>query len=129
MLLSEFLSKKRKKNSTKVSEFGTIEDDGLGRTSMLLKVIGRGENLKVGYDLKAASGEIKNSIKSEKQTLKTILNQEYGWYKNENKSTVKPPEKKSKVKISWDGIDSTKTQTESSATKKEDAEKNLFKKK
>jgi hypothetical protein len=76
-----------------------------------------------------ASGEIKNSIKSEKQTLKTILNQEYGWYKSENKSAVKPSEKKSKVKISWDGIDSTKTQAEPSATKKEGAEKNLFKKK
>jgi hypothetical protein len=109
ILLSEILSKKRKKNKSNVTEFGVVEDDGLGRTSLLLKIIGKGENIKVGYDIKAASSEVKNNIKSERQTLKTILNQEYGWFKKDSVPKQKPIEKKSRFKISWDGTDSLKT--------------------
>ena len=79
MLLSEILSKKRKKNKITASEFGIVEDDGLGRTSLLLKIENKGEDVKVSYDMKAAGGEIKSTIKSERQTLKSLLNQEYGW--------------------------------------------------
>ena len=38
MLLSEILSKKRKKNKSNVTEFGVVEDDGLGTTSICLKI-------------------------------------------------------------------------------------------
>ena len=48
--------KKRKKNKSNVTEFGVVQDDGLGRTSILLKIVGAGEDVKVSYDLKAASG-------------------------------------------------------------------------
>ena len=101
ILLSEILSKKRIKNKNNNTEFGVVEDDGLGRTSLLLKIIGNGENAKVSYDMKAAGAEVKNDIKKEKQTLKSILNQEYGWYKNDSTLKQKPPEKKSRFKISW----------------------------
>ena len=86
VLLSEILSRKRKKNKTKVTEFGEVQDDGLGRTSMLLKIVYKGEDVKVSYDMKAAASEVKNNFKSERKTLKTILNQEYGWYKNDTAS-------------------------------------------
>ena len=32
---------------------------------------------------KLQGAKIKNNIKSERQTLKTILNQEYGWFKSD----------------------------------------------
>ena len=59
MLLSEILSKKRKKSRNSVSEFGVVEDDGLGRTSLLLKIENKGDEVKVGYDIKAAGSEDK----------------------------------------------------------------------
>jgi hypothetical protein len=108
MLLSEILSKQRKKNKSNVTEFGVIEDDGLGRTSILLKVVGKGEELKVGYDIKAVSADVKNNMKSEKQNLKSILNQEYGWFKSDTSAKKKPVEKKSRFRISWDETDTTK---------------------
>jgi len=108
ILLSEILSKKRKKNKSNVTEFGVVEDDGLGRTSLLLKIVGKGEEAQVGYDMKAASREIKNNIKAERQTLKTILNQEYGWYKSDSSVKQKPAEKKSRFKITWEETDSMK---------------------
>jgi hypothetical protein len=103
MLLSQILSKKRKKNN--VSEFGVVKDDGLGRTSLLLKVESKGDEMKVGYDIKAAAQGVKNNIKEERKTLKTILNQEYGWYKDDAELTKKTPEKKPSFSITWEGND------------------------
>jgi hypothetical protein len=103
ILLSEILSRKRSKYKPKVTEFGVVEDDGLGRTSLLLKVIGKGETAKVSYDIKAASAEVKKNITKEKQSLKTILNQEYGMYETDSIAKKPPPEKKKQFKIQWDG--------------------------
>ena len=108
ILLSEILSRKRAKNKSNLTEFGVVEDDGLGRTSLLLKIIGKGEVAKVGYDMKAAGTEVKNNFKKEKQTLKTILNQEYGLYKNDSTANQKPAEKKQRFKITWDDGDTVK---------------------
>jgi hypothetical protein len=103
ILLSEILSGKRKKRSN-ITEFGVVEDDGLGRTALLLKIVGKGEEAKVSYDMKAAGDQVKNSIKKEKESLKTILNQEYGWYKGDSAVNKKQPEQKkpSRFKIKWD---------------------------
>jgi hypothetical protein len=109
ILLSEILSKKRKKNKSNTTEFGVIEDDGLGRTSLLLKIIGKGDQAKVSYDMKAAGTEVKNNFKKERQTLKTILNQEYGLYKNDSTVKQKPEVKKSRFKIIWEDSDTVKT--------------------
>jgi hypothetical protein len=128
MLLSEILSKKRKKNKSNISEFGVVEDDGLSRTSLLLKIVNKGKDVKVGYDIKAAGNEIKNNIKAEKQTLKTILNQEYGWFKSDTATKQKPVEK-SRFRITWDETDSVKSTPDPPVEKKESALKNFFKKK
>ncbi len=115
VLLSEILSKKRKKNKKSVTEFGAVEDDGLGRTSMLLKIKNKGEEVKVSYDIKAAASEIKDDIKKEKKTLKTLLNKEYGWYKNDTSVVEKPAAKKPKFRVTWeenDGAPGTSTSTE-----------------
>jgi hypothetical protein len=118
ILLSEILSKKRKKVKRNNTEFGEVEDDGLGRTSLLLKVDGKGEEVNVGYDIKAVGNELKNDIKSERKTLKTILNQEYGWFKSDTSVTHKQSEKKPRFKISWDETDSSKKILDPPAKKK-----------
>jgi hypothetical protein len=117
MLLSEFLSKKRKKNRSSVTEFGAVEDDGLGRTSLLLKITGSGEEVKVGYDIKAAGATLKNNIKTEQKNLKTILNEEYGWFKKDTTTTIKNPSKKQRFKIFWDGNSNSENAAEPSKPK------------
>jgi hypothetical protein len=118
VLLSEILSKKRKKKPIPVTEFGAVEDDGLGRTSLLLKVENKGDDIKVSYDLKAVGNEVKNNIKAERQNLKSILNQEYGWYKSDTSARVKPLEKKTRFKIKWDDSDTTYSTTDTVVKKK-----------
>lgn len=128
VLLSEILSRKRKNSKNNVTEFGAVEDDGLGRTSLLLKLESKGDDVKVGYDIKAAGNEIKTNIKSERQTLKSILNQEYGWFKGDTTANPRPAEK-TRFRISWDDSDSLKTTIDSSSVKKQGLLKNLIKKK
>jgi hypothetical protein len=128
MLLSEILSKKRKKTRSNYSEFGIVEEDGLSRTSLLLKIVGRGEDVKVGYDIKAAGNEVRNNIKAERQNLKTILNQEYGWFKGDSAPAQKPV-KKSRFRITWDETDSVGSTPDPPADKNENTKKSPFRKK
>jgi hypothetical protein len=109
ILLSEILSRKRIKKRSNITEFGVVEDDGLGRTSLLLKIAGKGEEAKVGYDIKEAGTVLKNNFKKEKQSIKTILNDEYGMYRKDSTITKpKPEEKKPRFKIKFDDSDSAR---------------------
>jgi hypothetical protein len=128
MHLSEILSNKARKNRTLSSEFGEVEDDGLGRTSVFLKVEGKGEDVKVSYDLKAAGEQVKNDIKKEKQNLKNILNEEYGWYGSDS-TAIKKQAPKRRFRISWEGSDTTAVEPETHAVKKEGIIQKIFKKK
>ncbi len=130
ILLSELLSGKRRRNSGPVTEFGAVEDDGLGRTSILLKVVGTDDDVKVSYDMKAASSGVKTSMKKEKENIKSILNQEYGWYQGDSAATEKPAAKKQRFRISWDEADVNKAATAPPPDeKKESGLKKIFKKK
>lgn len=117
ILLSEILSRKRIKNRSNITEFGVVEDDGLGRTSLLLKIVGKGDVAKVGYDVKAAGTVLKDNFKKEKQSLRTILNEEYGLYSKDSTMKPKPEEKKPRFKIKWDDEDSDKVSPDTSTGK------------
>ena len=128
MLLSDILSKKVRRNRTLSDEFGEVQDDGLGRTSVFLKIDGKGEEVKVSYDMKAAGTQIRENLKKEKETLKTIFNEEYGLYKRDT-----GPEKKQssrpRFRITWEGSDSTAAEPEPPVQRKENFIERLFKKK
>lgn len=129
ILLSEMLSKKIKKPKPNTTEFGAVKDDGLGRTSLLIKIESKGNDVKVGYDVKAAGNQIKNDIRTERQTLKTILNQEYGWFKNDSTANQKKKPGTPRFKISWGDSDTTNVEEEEPVKKEESPIKDLFRKK
>jgi hypothetical protein len=126
--LSEILSKKARNNSRYSTEFGPVEEDGLGRTSIYLKLTGNGENVKVTADLKATRNNIKQSLKNEKGTLKNILNEEYGWFKGD--STVKTiNSSKPKFRIQFEETDTISVQKDSVSSDGNSGLNRIFKKK
>jgi hypothetical protein len=127
VLLSQILSRKRREKKQPVTEFGAVQDDGLGRTSLLLKVENKGDDVKVSYDAKAVGEQVKKNINTEKQNLKTILNEEYGWYKDEVPIGT-PVRKKSRVSIIWQENDSI-TGHNQNAPENTESVKNIFRKK
>ena len=60
LLLSDVLTAKFKRGKNSDEEFGVVEEDGLGRTTLFLKIGGTTDDPEFGYDTK----ELKEKIKS-----------------------------------------------------------------
>jgi hypothetical protein len=100
LLLSDVLGKKVKEQN---SEFGIVEDDGLGKSSLFLRMSGPADNPKFAYDKKAVMKKIQTDIASEKQSLKDIFKKEFGSGTHKKDSTsVKKAESKEAVQVDWD---------------------------
>lgn len=103
LLLNEILSKKVRK--PKSNEFGYVEDDGLGRTKLFIKMTGTIDHPKFSYDKEALKEHLKTEVDKEKKTIKSMLNQEFGLYKRDTslQQLPKTPESKSlPFEIEWD---------------------------
>lgn len=114
VLLSELLSKRR---NPKVSEFGIIEEDGLGRTSLYMRINGDKNGSKVTHDSYALRQSIREDLIREKQTIKSILQEEYGLYAGDSLPEIRPGENK-KFRIVWEETDSIRTEADESVEKK-----------
>jgi len=130
--LSELLSTKRKGGRRNVTEFGAVEDDGLGRTSIFLLAQNRDDATRINYDIRAMGNKVREDIRTERQNLRTILNQEYGFFKNDTTLTPKPEENKPqenrpRFRIEWDEINSAPEQ-EQNVPKSENPIRNLLRK-
>jgi len=99
--LSELLAKKARAAKPENEEFGVVEDDGLGKTSLFILITGTVDNPVYKYDAKGVKEKIVVGFIKEKETLKSILNEEFGWFKKDTtikKSDNKSPELKPKDK-------------------------------
>ena len=98
ILLSELLAQKAKKAKKENEEFGVVEDDGLGKTTLYILVTGTVDNPIYKYDAKGIKAKIAVGFIKEKQNLKTILNEEFGWFKKDTVITNKKKEQKNIIK-------------------------------
>lgn len=83
VLLSDVFSSRIKKQKHSEASFGAIKDDGLGNTALYLQIEGDSSDFKVRYDRTQARKVLKQKVKKEKQDLKRILNEEFGWFKKD----------------------------------------------
>ena len=83
VLLSDLLSGKRKRSKKKTQDSEVSNEDSEGRITLFLRIEGDEDDCKVRYDRKAARDVRKESLKTEKNELKQILNEEFGWYEND----------------------------------------------
>jgi hypothetical protein len=82
--LSEILAGKSRKPEKNDSEFGIIEDDGLGRMFIYLIIEGSKDGTTVRYDRRGAVENIRDQMTEEKTELKKILNEEFGFFKKDS---------------------------------------------
>jgi len=121
--LNELLAKKAKKAKKENDEFGEVADDGLGRTNIFLSMTGTPEHPIIKYDSKSAIQNVKQDLKVEKQTLKTILKEEFGLFKKDSTlSNKKPKTEETKFKINWEEADKKEEKKELKKPKKEDSD-------
>jgi len=96
LLLSQLLGKKVKNLNT---EFGTIEEDNLGKTRLFIAMKGPASNPKFTYDAKGVRQKIAEDIRKEKQTLKQILKEEFGKKDGEGPEAKKETRKQEELQI------------------------------
>lgn len=102
LLLSEMIGGKNKRLQRRQSEFGIIEDDGLGRTSVYLVAQGIKGDTKIKFDKKALSKHLKKEIREEKIELKKVLNKEFGWFKKDSLPEKKDTAPQKYFEIEWE---------------------------
>lgn len=124
LLLNDVLWKKAKNKKKENSEFGYVADDGLGKTTLFLLMKGTVDNYKITYDTKGLKESFKEDLKEEKQTLKKILNNEFGWFKKDSTINKDNTPKDDGFQIEWEEDDEPETpnnktqKTKSEKTKK-----------
>ncbi len=90
VLLSEILSGKVCSNGLQKSDFGYVEDDGLGRTALYLSVSGTPGDIHVKYDPQQTVRAIRDRFREEKIELKKLLNKELGMFSRDTTVSVPP---------------------------------------
>lgn len=120
--LNELLSKKAKQAKKQNDEFGEVADDGLGRTNIFLLMTGTVDHPTIKYDSKSAIKNVQQDLKVEKQTLKTILKEEFGLFKKDSTLNNKTPKEDAKFIIKWEEADKKEEKKELKKPKKPEEE-------
>ncbi len=121
ILMSELLGRKLKQNST---EFGEVEDDGYGKTTLFLTMKGDVDNPEIKYDKKAVLDKLAAPIIKDYGVIKNWFNNLIGKgskdsVKTDTKPELAPEENKPKPKIQIDyGTDETPPPVADSVKKK-----------
>lgn len=97
---------KGSKPVTQAGDIGVIEDDGLHKEKYFFRITGTVDNpIYHTLDKEGMKANIKTNIKKEKETLKEILNREFGWFKKDstiNKDPRDKPKDKYDFNVIWD---------------------------
>ena len=102
LLMSDVLWKKAKSTKKENSEFGYEADDGLGKTTLFLHMIGTVSNYKISYDTKGLKESFAEDLKKEKNTLKNILKEEFGWFKKDSTISQNKTPKGDGFELEWE---------------------------
>lgn len=129
VFLSEVLSKKVKNRNKNNTEFGQVIDDEGNKTTIPLKVQSIKGKFDVAYDFGQSKDIVKENINQEKKSLKGILNEEYGWYKEDSTVVHKEQPAKRKMSITWEEGKDQKTDQEKPDTANDSSLRKLFRKK
>lgn len=110
VLLSDILYGKASRAKPENQQFGIVEDDGLGRTSLYLLVSGKSDDYRVSYDTRAVRDVIRGNLANERNVLRRLLNEEFGWFAADSLSVTgsgKSGSSENRFRITWDEEDET----------------------
>lgn len=103
VMLNELLSQKAKKSKKENEEFlEDYDEGGKRRMALFISMKGTVDNFKFSYDKIGLSNKIKQDVKQEKQTVKSLLNEEFGVFKNDTSLDTTKEIKPVKLQVEWE---------------------------
>lgn len=99
-----YCRKKQRKLKRKTKNLVKLQMMGSGMNIFLL-MTGTIDNPDIKYDSKGAIQNIKQDLKVEKQTLKTILKEEFGLFKKDSTLNSNKQKEETKFTIKWEESD------------------------
>jgi uncharacterized protein involved in outer membrane biogenesis len=114
ILLSEILSRKNRQRRNPQEQYGDIIDDGLGRTTLFLRVTGTTENPEFRYDSQGVREKMRDNLRNEGQNLRDAFRREFGGNEtptenivpdenqNQRQGLFRRRKEKTKFEIGWD---------------------------
>lgn len=97
LYLSQLMGRKVKAQNT---EFGIVEDDGLGRPRIFLSMKGPAADPKFTWDRQGVEQKITTEIRNESKNLKNVLKEEFG-RKDPAKAQI-PAKKKEELEVEYE---------------------------
>ena len=115
ILLSELLSRKNRERRNPQEQYGDIIDDGLGRTTLFLRVTGSLNDPVFRYDHQGVREKIRDDLRLEAQNLRDAFRREFRFLSRNPRDTIAAPltgrqqemqrvrkQEEGKIIIEWD---------------------------
>jgi hypothetical protein len=89
VLLSELLAREHRERRNPQEQYGEIIDDGLGRTTLFLRLTGTAQDPVFRYDQAGVREKISDDLHKERQNLRDILREEFSFLSRQPQDTIK----------------------------------------
>jgi hypothetical protein len=88
VLLSDILANKNRERRNPQEQYGEIQDDGLGRTTLFLKVTGHIDDPEFRYDYQGVRQKLRDDLIQEREDLRDALRREFPFLIRQPKDTT-----------------------------------------
>lgn len=102
LLIRELLITRENEIARNNTEFGVIEDDGHYHFPLHLRMVGTTDKFDIKRDKEGKKEKRQENLRKEKENLKTILREEFGWFKKDSVPDKKEDKSNDKFIIKWE---------------------------
>lgn len=88
VLMSELLSRQHREKRNPQEQYGEIIDDGLGRTTLFLKLTGTAQDPVFRYDQAGVREKLRDDLREEREGLRELLRNEFGFLSRQPADTT-----------------------------------------
>ena len=90
VLLSDLLGSQHRSRRNPQEQYGEIMDDGLGRTTLFLKITGTTREPVLGYDYAGVRDKLRDDLREERRNLANILREEFSFLSRPGRDSLPP---------------------------------------
>ena len=99
VLLSDLMARNHRERRNPQERYGDIIDDGLGRTTLFLRLTGTGNDPVFRYDYQGVRDKIRQDLRQERETLINVFRREFNFLRRQDGDTIMTDREKEMQRI------------------------------